>query len=1027
MLSGASFIAEGLQANTEYIIDVYSYNGVGESANYLTSPFYSARARTLVEAPENQASNLVFSEVSFSTLNGSFSAAQPTANGYLVLRRLLGAPAIMPRDGVDYQPRQQLRPALPADTTQVSVVVAVGAATDFSDRELIPDTTYVYEVYAYNTSGPGRNNYKQDTPLSGAVRTLPFIPQPLSLSPDNEVAESPEITLVVNGQNFAETAEVLWQNRPLETVFAGAGQLRATVPAELLRRPGNYGIRVNNPVTGGRISEDSLIFRVLPGIEVNQAGPGAALMSPGRDRHVVYRLQLRALGEAAVLNSLRLPGSGTYQPDDFRDASFQLWLSNDPFLDASDVLLGNYQVPVAGQELTLAGLSLSLPQGSARFLILSVNLAERAIQGHTLFFGGGNPAEMLTFAEPRALRGQNQLPASGVQTIRNINLDDPAEYEALVRLYNATNGNNWTVRWDLNAPPGTWRGVDIENGRVVSINLQDNNLTGDISEVFGNDQTPFPFLKYLNLSNNHLTGSIPEWITNLHTLEYLDLSKNRLGGAVPARIAALRNLVTLWLSFNEFTSVDAAIGELSQLRFLFIDNNNIGQLPESIGSLNRVETFIFRNNQISTLPSSIGQMLALVYLDFAFNQVEELPESLLQLRNLQQLLFHNNQISRLPLLARIESLRELLIYSNLLQFGEIEKLLPFSGGRTESELTVFYSPQARVGSPRRIDVSQNQPFTLSVAVSGSQNRYQWLRNGVAIGGANSTSYQISAAQAIHTGVYTLRITSPLAPLLTLESHDFEVNINCGGGGEAVSLSVTAQSNTEYCEGENISTLLVANTGTAVAPELQWLLNGVPLAGAGSERFTATVPGVYSLRLRVAGGCVFESERIEIKRNARPQVTLRSEGGQLVADASATGLSFSWFLDEVLLAEFSGQQRISPVVSGQYRVQVSSAAGCTSLSAPVNFTITSLNPEEQSEGWALYPNPSDRYFRLTIPQTLAGSLHYVLTDSKGRVLQQKTLQGGSELLIDTEGLSSGTYLLQITGGSVSKVFKLMKQD
>lgn len=50
---------------------------------------------------------------------------------------------------------------------------------------------------------------------------------------------------------------------------------------------------------------------------------------------------------------------------------------------------------------------------------------------------------------------------------------------ALRALYDATDGGHWWIRWDLTSDACTWHGIEMDdNGRVVSIKLEDNNLHG---------------------------------------------------------------------------------------------------------------------------------------------------------------------------------------------------------------------------------------------------------------------------------------------------------------------------------------------------------------------------------------------------------------------------------------------------------------------------------------------------------------------------------------------------------------------
>ena len=85
---------------------------------------------------------------------------------------------------------------------------------------------------------------------------------------------------------------------------------------------------------------------------------------------------------------------------------------------------------------------------------------------------------------------------------------------ALVALYNATDGPNWTVNTNwLTGPVASWSAVTVTGDRVTSLSLVVNRLTGRIPEEVGN----LTNLSFLFLSQNQLTGPIPETLGNLTT------------------------------------------------------------------------------------------------------------------------------------------------------------------------------------------------------------------------------------------------------------------------------------------------------------------------------------------------------------------------------------------------------------------------------------------------------------------------------------------------------------------------------
>ena len=80
--------------------------------------------------------------------------------------------------------------------------------------------------------------------------------------------------------------------------------------------------------------------------------------------------------------------------------------------------------------------------------------------------------------------------------------------EALVALYNATDGENWnrSDNWLSDAPLGEWEGVTTDDdGRVTRLHLHANDLSGEIPAELGSLSN----LESLRLNGNELSGCVP--------------------------------------------------------------------------------------------------------------------------------------------------------------------------------------------------------------------------------------------------------------------------------------------------------------------------------------------------------------------------------------------------------------------------------------------------------------------------------------------------------------------------------------
>ncbi len=234
-----------------------------------------------------------------------------------------------------------------------------------------------------------------------------------------------------------------------------------------------------------------------------------------------------------------------------------------------------------------------------------------------------------------------------------LNLDppcNPTDSLALVALYNATDGPNWTdnENW-LTGPVSSWYGVTVEGDRVTELTLNGDwnnpSLTGELPEELGQLSN----LIFLNLEHNNLTGTIPSEIQNLQALQYLNLSNQDFNeDSFPAWINNMPNLRYLYLSNCNLSGELPLLTNLSNIRDLICSSNNLsGDIPTWLGQLNSLEYIDLSFNQLSgSVPEELGQLQNLEVLSLILNQLSgEIPSELGQLQNLRFLELGYNQLS----------------------------------------------------------------------------------------------------------------------------------------------------------------------------------------------------------------------------------------------------------------------------------------------------------------------------------------------------------------------------------------------
>ena len=244
-----------------------------------------------------------------------------------------------------------------------------------------------------------------------------------------------------------------------------------------------------------------------------------------------------------------------------------------------------------------------------------------------------------------------------------------ADWAALITLYNATGGANWTNRsgWLTDAPMGEWDGVTTdESGRVVRLLLRENNLAGRIPVDVGN----LTALTRLDFQGNELTGNIPSTLGNLSNLDWLELDHNQLTGQIPAQLRNLTNLRLMDLDNNRLDGpIPSWLGSMTGLEWLSIGSNPLGgSIPRELGNLTNLQVLWILDAQLTgTIPTELGNLDNLEILHLYGNQLTgTIPSSLGNLPDLVELNLSSNDLRGAipPELGRLTKLTYMSLRSN---------------------------------------------------------------------------------------------------------------------------------------------------------------------------------------------------------------------------------------------------------------------------------------------------------------------------------------------------------------------------
>ncbi len=254
-------------------------------------------------------------------------------------------------------------------------------------------------------------------------------------------------------------------------------------------------------------------------------------------------------------------------------------------------------------------------------------------------------------------------------------------------------------------------------------------------------------------------------------------------------------------------------------------------------------------------------------------------------------------------------------------------------------LTVNSMPSIQV-QPASQEICIGSEAAFSAEVTGSEPiSYQWMKDEVAINGANSIHYIIPKTRSEDAGAYSLMVRNDCG---SVESNRATLTVN-----SIPSIRVQPSSQL-VCEGSS-ATLSVVATGTSPL-SYQWMLNGESIAGANSDVYT--IPNVsktvrcncYSVKVSNLCGSV-ESEIATLTLNSLPSILVQPAsqevciGSAAAFNAAANGtepISYQWMKNGKGITGATGNSYSIPSVSTEdeasYSVMVSNPCGSVESNA-----------------------------------------------------------------------------------------------
>lgn len=144
----------------------------------------------------------------------------------------------------------------------------------------------------------------------------------------------------------------------------------------------------------------------------------------------------------------------------------------------------------------------------------------------------------------------------------------------------------------------------------------------------------------------------------------------------------------------------------------------------------------------------------------------------------------------------------------------------------------------------------------------------------------------------------------------------------------------------------------------------------------------------------------------VTASAQKQEVICSAGGYFTSSA----ITMSWTLGETIIPSYGPTNGL--ILSQGFQSVLRTVAVEENIAPPVTVSI--------------YPNPASDYLTITFSEPLDEEVNMVLLDAQGKLFKSQVIESlTTDYQINFQDMPSGLYLLKLTKGKFSNVYKVIK--
>lgn len=281
--------------------------------------------------------------------------------------------------------------------------------------------------------------------------------------------------------------------------------------------------------------------------------------------------------------------------------------------------------------------------------------------------------------------------------------------------------------------------------------------------------------------------------------------------------------------------------------------------------------------------------------------------------------------------------------------------------------------------------------TITIGAAQPASGFLWSN------GASTPSITVGTA-----GSYHLRTIDTLG-CISVRSDTIQLTLHT-----VITPTIVADGLLQFCAGDSVT----LSTQPAF-PSYAWS------NGATTPDITVSSSGTFSVAVVDTNGCASTSASVQVVVYPLPALpvitsTFVANGVINLHVPFIPGASYAWYLDGVLVPNATSNNLNGATLAGPYTVVVTSAAGCSSTSAPflgpvgIDGAVNGMRP-------VVFPNPSNGLCFVQCGQAASGALQLNVVDAAGRIVHRQQVFVVDPLLpirIDLSALAQGTYTLRM---------------